>query len=85
MSDKETEEAEVIRGYLTDRVMPAAGEVFDAFLIVGIDTGGKRRLFCHVKDGENGSRLAMEISPLLASAIFFVEEPSNTSQQKGKQ
>jgi hypothetical protein len=83
MSDK-IDEAEEIRGYLTDRVMPLCGEVFDAFLIVGIDTGGKRRLFCHVKDGENGSRLAMEISPLLASGIFFVEENGNSSQQEGR-
>lgn len=77
------DEGEMIRGFLTDRVQPVIEEVFDAYVIVGIDPGGNRRLFYHVKPNDIGNCLAMEIAPILASGIFFVEEHDNSSPQPG--
>lgn len=82
-AEPEDADALVIQGFLTDRVQPNAEEVFDAFVIVGIDPNGRRRMFYNVKQGEKGRALSLELAPMLASAIFYIEEQSNSSPQPG--
>ena len=83
MSDRpdsaDDQELEQTSEFLEERVDPALGEVFDAYVLVGISTTGQAQLFFN--EGEN-ARYRDAIRPLLASAIAHVEAYRNSSQQE---
>lgn len=77
---QEDDNQTVIR-FMEERVAPLLGEVFNGFVIAGIGVDGNSRLMFF---GRNpGGEIAHELRGVLTSAITFVEEQSNSSQQPG--
>lgn len=77
---QEDDNQTVIR-FMEERVAPLLGEVFNGFVIAGIGVDGESRLmfFGRMSNGET----APALHSVLRSAIEFVEEHRNSSQQPG--